>query len=551
METSQVFDSTQHASPSPCGRYIASLTPQNLHIQSALSLSPTHLFPLPANLKLPPDTSLQWSPTSSHILLLSSQSVHVFSLANPDSKTHVNNGSGGLGKIIAAELLADGTQLMVVWEFGRVGMWDLASGRATEVGDLKMGGRGNPWAFRRDAGRAEVLVLLMRQNAQDVLNFYLPPNNVAFRSVTLPTADALAISWSTDGQWVGVFDSFLGPQQCHIYTADGFPFRQFPASGQETSSATESSALGYKSMVWSRQHVALAEAQSMTFLNTRTFTQAFSIALSSIKTETTSLEDSVDAFQESINAAKQRSYATLTGQLIPVPTTKSSIIDVQFNTSGTFLSCRDASSPGTLYLCNTAKRKVHSILLQHASIRKATWHPIRETLIIILSEDGSLYLWDIESGQAPMHISHSFENRPEIARVDSKWVAKSGPPTDISNPEDDKLAIVVTTKKAGFQLVWPEGQPDPSADQLRSSVHAGAGEVGDASEDSLYDILSGRTPLPELKVRQVEAEVAAEETERLDDTFREKREQVMAQTQAQAATGGKPTGDIDDDSEIF
>lgn len=393
----------------------------------------------------------------------------------------------------------------------------------------------------------------MRQNAQDVLNLYLPPNTSPYRSVTLPTADALSISWSPDGRWIGVFDSSLGTQQCHIYTADGSPFRQFPTKAQQTSPQSEEDAgLGFKSLTWSTDHVVLAKAQSLTFLSTRIFSFAFEIILASFQTESASLEDSVEAYQETINAANQRSYTTLTGQLITVPTPKSSIIDVQPNNIGSFLTCRDAASPTTLYLFNVAKRKMHSIVLQYVGIRKASWHPLRENLLKILSEDGSLYLWNVDSAQGPSHLGHAFEKRSDINRVESKWISQPGQASAKVPPHEDRIAILVSTKKAGFQLLWPEGQPEPPT-EIHSTDNAEEENAGeDPSEDSLYDILTGRTPLPDLKTKQIDEEVSAEDTERLDDTFRGKREQVLAQTQAQApAASSKPAGDIDDDSEIF
>lgn len=540
LNSSDRFTAIQHAAVSPCGTYVASLTPHNLSIQSATTLLPAYTFPLtPKQLPDPSVVTIQWASSSTHIILLSAQALHIFSLASPDLKINLTNGSSALGRILAADILAHNSRTpsaLVFWEFGRTTLWDLTSGRATELGDAKTTSRGHPWALRASApGRPEVLALLLRQNAQDVMNLYTPPSTAPIRSVTLPTADALALSWSADGKWLGVFDSFLGAQQCHVYTPEGLAFRQFPPAKQ----TTEGVGLGYKSLTWTRQHVVLTEAQTLTFLNTRLFALDFTVGLGSIKTESTSLEEGVEAYQEVINAANQRSYTTLTGQLIPVPTAKSSIIDVQSNASGFFVSCRDSGSTGALYLFNIAKRKIHSVLLQYVAIRKASWHPTRETIIIVLGEDGVVYVWDIVSGQGPMPIPHGFDNVADTKSIEARWIGQKANATAADGP---KLAIFVSTRKAGFQVIWPEGQP--SADDAGRAAGAGTGPDVDASEDSLYDILTGRTPLPELKVRQVEEEVAAEETERLDDTFREKRGQVHARSQ-------EPSGGVEDDSEIF
>ena len=148
---------THPAVVSPDGTYIASLTSQNLYIQHAASLTPAFTFPLPLTPRIPPESTLQWSATSSHVTLLSPSLIQVFSLLSPDAKVQLSNGSGSLGRIVATDLVSAQSKphLLVLWEFGRIGLRDLATGRATELGDAKTGGRGNPWAVRRVEGQGE------------------------------------------------------------------------------------------------------------------------------------------------------------------------------------------------------------------------------------------------------------------------------------------------------------------------------------------------------------------------------------------------------------
>ncbi|KAG8630228.1 hypothetical protein KVT40_001847 [Elsinoe batatas] len=639
MEGSQAFQSCHFAVPSPCGTYIASLTQQNLYVQYADSLSPAFTFPLddPSQPKIVAENqSLQWSPQSTFLMLVSTQGVHAYSLLDSSVNIHVSNGSGSLGKIHAAEVLADSgrEQLMVIWEFGRVNLWDLSIGRATEIGDLKMGGKSSPWALRRQKGRPEVLVLLMRRDSQDVLSFYLPPSLVPFRSITLPTVDAQAISWSTCGRWLSVLDSPLNSQPVLIFTPDGFLFRQYPSlpTPPSTPGGEGAPSLGFKSASWSSDHLVLSSASDLTLLSSRAFLPSKSLPLSSIHTSQRSLEDSIVAYQETINAAGQRSYDTLTGQLIPLPNAKTSLIDVRANSSGAHLSCRDEGNDTAVYIISTSPQQIHSLLILHSPIRRATWHPTRPNLLLILTETGTLHIWDITSSQPPIHIPHSFEALPaqEKGRVEARWVSPPFPhstsPTVASdtasslNPSDDatttttithvpppvlgsragvegpKLSILLTTRKAGFQLLWPEGRPSPILEGLRNSVAIARGDAvtpgGDESEDSLYDILTGRTPLPALKVRgavgkvqreaqrevgrevgsetdrkvrEVEREVEMEEmgeTGGLEDTFRGKiapglddrgpsgkgREEGPA---VKAVEQGMKGCSLEDDSEIF
>lgn len=137
------------------------MTPQHLYVQWAHSLAPAYTFPLEGEngtRSIAETSTLQWSARSSHLLLLSTQGITIFALHDTALKIHVANGSGGLGKIAAADFVGDvgAEQVMVVWEFGRVNMWDLSTGKGYEIGEAKLGGiRGNSWAVRRLENKTE------------------------------------------------------------------------------------------------------------------------------------------------------------------------------------------------------------------------------------------------------------------------------------------------------------------------------------------------------------------------------------------------------------
>lgn len=102
--------------------------------------------------------TLRWSGDSRSLLALSVHHVHIFSLDAPARKVHITNGSGALGRIVTADVLAGGNAALVVWEFGRLGHWDLATGRLVEIGNVKLGGLPSVKAgvaLRAIEGRAE------------------------------------------------------------------------------------------------------------------------------------------------------------------------------------------------------------------------------------------------------------------------------------------------------------------------------------------------------------------------------------------------------------
>lgn len=54
-------------------------------------------------------------------------------------------------------------QVVVVWEFGRIAIWDLQTGRAAEeVGEIKLGSGllRSCWGIRREKGKAEGTALI-------------------------------------------------------------------------------------------------------------------------------------------------------------------------------------------------------------------------------------------------------------------------------------------------------------------------------------------------------------------------------------------------------
>lgn len=171
-------------------------------------------------------------------------------------------------------------------------------------------------------------------------------------------------------------------------------------------------------------------------------------------------------------------------------------------------------------------------LLQHSTIKKMVWHPVRDSLLLILGDNGCLYLWDLINGQPPVHVPHAFTGRSSAGKVDARWISK---PDSL----EQRTAILVTTKKAGWVVVWPEGRAQVD-DETQSPETEKKDEGDDVTQDSLYDILAGRTPLPELDGKSLDATGyfeagGGEDSTRLDDTFRDKKAEVS----------------VEDDSEIF
>jgi hypothetical protein len=105
----------------------------------------------------------------------------------------------------------------------------------------------------------------------------------------------------------------------------------------------------------------------------------------------------------------------------------------------------------------------------------------------------------------------------------------------------------MATEKTAFHFIYPEGRDSDNGPSRDGSPTRGAVDEEDDVEDSLFDVLSGRKPLPPKTdpsyTEMVDLDMEAEDTISggLDDTFREKRRAIETQQEV----------DPLDDSEFF
>lgn len=95
-------------------------------------------------------------------------------------------------------------------------------------------------------------------------------------------------------------------------------------------------------------------------------------------------------------------------------------------------------------------------------------------------------------------------------KLEAKW---------LQTTIDQKPGLVLSDTQS-FLLAWPDGR-DPMQEEERD-----VDDLMDHSEDSLYDILSGRKPTAYMSVDMTEALVSdmnEESTEIIDDTFMGRR----------------------------
>lgn len=339
-------------------------------------------------------------------------------------------------------------------------------------------------------------------------------------------------------------------------------------------------ALGPRSLRWAKGADRLALASSMdskiNILSAKTFrlTAAFDPAVTPPEF----------CHQEIVAANGAHSYNLFAASLIPkLP--EGAAADMEFNSDGRFLAAHYEGAVSTVMLWDLEadegsshdgdgegdkgeKEKIRApaMIVQHSPIRKLLWHPVRSGLLMIITEDTSttnaagvgVYLLDATVDAPPLYVEHAFSKATmsETGRVDIKWLSSNVEEGYVprhgrgssQGMDMEKLKILVSSRKRGWFVIWPEGRADAEGDfeatetqapvmntprkeqsNLMRRVEEGEdqAEEGDESQDSLYDILSGRTPLPELgtgrMLQRSEDEDKDGEATGLNDTFREQK----------------------------
>lgn len=511
-----------HVVASPSGQYLALISDGKLRI--CASHFPERYSDV--NIRLSPKdiSSLKWNDDNNRIVILSSQLIEVIDLDDASHRVRLDNGGAGFGRFFSADFVG-ATQLLVVWEFGKSKLWDLANGGGSELCDLKMTSDGEKWQIRPGNANAarRTLAMLSRSGADDILNLYFPALQKQLASIKLSTTDAQSVGWSPDGRWLTVLDAATMSPNVHFYTPDGHHFRSYPPANESAAYT-----LGTKSIVWSQdsQTVALTRYDGrIVLLNSRTFSPlAILEHATTIDQRSLAAEEQAYVCQEAVSASGERSY-TVSPQPVTPPLSKAKsnaepgdlgVAEARFSCDGTYLATRDERMLNTAWIWNIPSLTAHAVIIQHHNIRRMHWHPTRSDSFMLDCGEGVAYLFQASSSDPPLPVL-----TPAPGNAAMSWL----------HSQADSKPIIKAATKASFRLVYPEGRLE-SMEHAPNQGFAGAG-VDDsfdegASEDSLFDVLSGRKPLPpkteQSYTERVDLEVETEEedtTERLDDTFRE------------------------------
>jgi hypothetical protein len=230
-------------------------------------------------------------------------------------------------------------------------------------------------------------------------------------------------------------------------------------------------------------------------------------------TSTIKLTEGNTVFEEQVSASSQRSYAAVSQPVAP-PTAspnapdqapKIGISTIAFNTDGNMLATRDETAPTAVWLWDLSRRTARAVLIQHSPVKQILWHPTNPSLLLVqcTHEESNVYIYDNTSAlpytvQLPLQKING--------RFDARWL----------RTDADKKTAFTFGDAGNFMVAWPDGK------DVIVRFEDEDGSVADESEDSLFEILTGRKSPAKRMVDSTEvlvSNVLDENTEVMDDTF--------------------------------
>ena len=461
---------------------------------------------------------------SNRILIFDDETTRVYDLRDEKWNAVISNGSGGMGKNVHVEFGATEDEVLVWSDFAAcLKVWCLKTGRAVEIRDPKFPGKENKgWAYRPSAspkhGRGQVMALLCRTSGVDVLLLLSAQTYTMLSRVELPTIDAANLKWSRDGRWLAVWDAPSSGYHLHIYTADGNLYRTITREPSDDLDAWGIEGLGIKSVEWLPGNEKLAVGgwdRRVRILSNRTFAPVVFL-------DHTPIIHVPDApvYTEHIDGQGIRSYMPTPQPATPpkpplekneTALMKQGISLLTFNADATLCATRDDASPSTVWIWDLRSLQPRMILIQYASIKSLLWHPQdpERLLIQTIHDAPALYMYTASSPltQPPAILDLEPHISKPPASVPTRWHVSWLPPLSPSKLDTKPLFLLAHAQS--YILVWPAG---------KERILRFEAQNGEESDDSLFEILTGRREAPVLRDMDEGGEEEGEGG--LDDTFR-------------------------------
>ncbi|KAK7432729.1 hypothetical protein QQZ08_000589 [Neonectria magnoliae] len=380
-----------------------------------------------------PITTLAWGPSSSRILVATTDQIHVFSASDSSFHAAIRNPAGGNGKSPLVQFGARDAEIIIYAAFGlKVVIFDLSTSKAVEVNNPKFylpSSVARGFSFRPETHH---LGLLTRASGRDVVSIHHPTTRQVQRSWYPDTVDAQGLTWTTDGKWLLVWESPSHGHKLLLYTPDGQFFRSIGAS---TIAGGEDADLepGIKFCRLSPDGALCAvgdHSRRVRVLGT----QSWRDGLRLLHPTTVVPSDTLQVWQEQLRAPPEEraAYTFLRATQMVSPSSRlvdgKPLTDVTpgcssfaFDVSSALLVTRLDDSPSTLWIWDVSAAELRAILMFHSSVNFA-WHPTTRELLLVTCQDenhrGVSFIWDpLSDGPKPISLGKYL--------LDGKIVGKS------------------------------------------------------------------------------------------------------------------------------
>ncbi|KAM3498546.1 hypothetical protein MY10362_008145 [Beauveria mimosiformis] len=405
MYASPVFPSSPLCRASPDGSLVASLNAQIISVRSIETLQLENTIQLPSNLG--PVTFLQWSPSSTRLLVCAGESVHVFSASidhHHHSSFHATISTPPLlpgEKASIARFGARDGEVLVCSPSGlKLAIFSLSDSTAVEVANPKFhqpSSVGRSYSVRPGT---QHLAILTRTNGKDFVSIHHPLSRQVQKSWAVDDmVDAQAVCWTPDGKWLLLWESAAQGHQLALYTADGQHFRTM--NGAQLSDGPDASLeLGIRICQPSHNSDLCAVAdhsRSIAILQTDSWRRR------AVLTHPVTIvpRDTLHIWQEQLETSRdgqtvhtfQRATQPISPPSMPSdgrPTTetKPGCSILAFDASSALLATRLDDAPCTVWIWDIAAAELRAVLVFHSVVTFA-WHKKTRELLLVHSSPSS------------------------------------------------------------------------------------------------------------------------------------------------------------------
>lgn len=135
---------------------------------------------------------------------------------------------------------------------------------------------------------------------------------------------------------------------------------------------------------------------------------------------------------------------------------------MSFDNSGTLLATRTENMPTTIWIWDIGTRILRAVMIFHAPIAKATWHPTIDELLLVRCEGegsrGLVHIWD-PSWRSPKIIDFvsQIPGGKVIGKTVGRWLnVESGAPAIFFSDSQD--CILASTADDEEALPWQDAE---------------------------------------------------------------------------------------------